>query len=107
MNELNKNEKLVLVGLCDEFMTESIPDDFEENQDWKSKCETWGDTAIDNVKDTFSQFGYPQIKGYISQLQQKGYIVVFQRNSGSSIIRLTEKAFEVIEYTGGYNWKIK
>jgi ribosomal protein S17E len=99
-------EVAVLVGLMDEFATESYSNNFEK---W-NEFETWASTSIENAS---IQTGLTkkQVAGYVTQLKQKGYITGnFNINLNSrdeSVLTFTAKVLDVIEYEGRYSWKFK
>ena len=103
MSTLNTQELNVLIGLCDEFITET-------NSDISEFPRTgWAGTSFDSAVD-FTGLSKPQVKGYLSQLVQKGFITLTQVTSNfgpEDYITLTPKCSEVIEYKGNYTWGAK
>ena len=97
--DLNDVELSVLCGLCDEFIVETN----EKLNEFPRMG--WAGTAFDNaVRSTHLSMN--SVKGYITQLIQKGYIEI-ETMDGDKYITLLEKCGDVIEYKGHYNYGVK
>ncbi len=98
--DLNDVELSVLIGLCDEFIVETNVEDLNE-----FPRTGWAGTAFDNaVRRT--KLSMNSVKGYVTQLVQKGYIQI-DTIDGDKYITLLEKCADVIEYKGDYNYGAK
>ena len=98
--DLNNNELSVLAGLCDDFIMEADAEDLN--------CFPrlgYADTAFDNAV-RCTHLSMNSVKGYITQLVQKGYIEI-EEIDGDKYITLLEKCGDVIEYKGNYNYGAK
>lgn len=77
MKDLNANELKVLQGLSqDDFMEEDYFKYSESNKANGYLAQGWSDTSFDNALQ-HSGLTKNQIKGYLSQLQSKGYIELY------------------------------
>lgn len=99
MKDLNNMELKVLVGLCDEFITET------DGYNFNFPRTGWADTSFDNAVG-YTGLTMNATKGYISQLVQKGYIEITEVE-GDKYITLNKKCNDVIEYKGHYVWGLK
>ena len=102
---LNDKEKAVLVGLCDEFITET------NMQDFNAFPRTgWTQTSITHAARE-TGMSLPQIKGYLSKLQEKGYIkldvVPLPWGTKDYYITLQPICKDVIVYDQCYGWQLK
>lgn len=76
MKDLNTNELKVLQGLSkDCFMEEDYFNRGESNEENGFLAEGWSDTSFDEALFN-SKLTKSQVKGYLSQLQSKGYIKI-------------------------------
>ncbi len=98
--DLNDIELAVLVGLCDECIVESNTEDLNEFPRMG-----WAGTAFDNAV-MCTKLSKNSVKGYITQLIQKGYVQI-DAMDGDRYITLLEKCANVIEYKGDYNYGAK
>ena len=99
IKDLNDVELSVLCGLCDEFIVET-----NENLNEFPRM-GWAGTAFDNAV-RCTKLSMNSVKGYITQLVQKGYIEI-ETIDGDKYITLLDKCGDVIEYKGSYNYGMK
>ena len=93
---MNANELKVLQGLAqDDFMQEDHFNYGKDNKENGYLAQGWSDTSFDQAV-SYSGLTMNQVKGYLSQLQTKGYIGVY-----GDIIRILVKAEGLVFTEGG------
>lgn len=92
-------EKQVLIGLCDEFITEASSDKSEFPRTG------WANTAFTSAV-SYTGLTQNAVKGYVTQLIKKGFLTV-EKHYGDLYITLKEPCSEIVEYADNYVWRIK
>ena len=93
---MNENELKVLQGLArDDFMIEDYYNYGKDNKEHGYLAQGWSDTSFDTAL-YYSGLTKNQVKGYLSQLQSKGYIGIYDE-----ITRILLKAEGFVFTKGG------